>query len=99
MRGLVTPGAAAQPHDDRHAIAFPGLANLHSHAFQRGMAALAETAGPNDDDFWSWRETMYRFVLTLDPDQDTFYLMNLATDVVSDVIESVSRSRAVAGVL
>ena len=37
--------------------------------------------------------------LTLDPDQDTFYLMNLATDVVSDVIESVSRSRAVAGSL
>jgi len=66
---VVTPGAAAQSHDDRHAIAFPGLANLHSHAFQRGMAALAETAGPNDDDFWSWRETMYRFVLTLDPDQ------------------------------
>lgn len=65
----VQPCAAPQPADERHAIAFPGLANLHSHAFQRGMAALAETAGPNDDDFWSWRETMYRFVLTLDPDQ------------------------------
>lgn len=69
----VEPGAAPAPRDARHAVAFPGLANLHSHAFQRGMAALAETAGPpniaGDDDFWSWRETMYRFVLTLDPDQ------------------------------
>ena len=65
----VTPDAAPEPGDDRHAVAFPGLANVHSHAFQRGMAALAETAGPNDDDFWSWRETMYRFVLTLNPDQ------------------------------
>lgn len=65
----VEAGAVAVPGDERHAIAFPGLANLHSHAFQRGMAGLAETAGPNDDDFWSWRETMYRFVLTLDPDR------------------------------
>lgn len=65
----VEAGVTALASDDRHAIAVPGLANLHSHAFQRGMAGLAETAGPNDDDFWSWRETMYRFVLTLDPDQ------------------------------
>ncbi|MFT3809838.1 MAG: formimidoylglutamate deiminase [Micropepsaceae bacterium] len=65
----VAPGAKPETGDARHAVAFSGLANLHSHAFQRGMAALAETAGPNDDDFWSWRETMYRFVLTLDPGQ------------------------------
>ncbi len=69
----VLPDATAEPGDERHAVAFPGLADLHSHAFQRGMAGLAETAGPpdlvGDDDFWSWRETMYRFVLTLDPDQ------------------------------
>lgn len=35
--------------------------------------------------------------LTLDPDQDTYYLMTLASDVTSDVIEAVSRSRALAG--
>ncbi|RTL47206.1 MAG: hypothetical protein EKK53_00130 [Burkholderiales bacterium] len=35
--------------------------------------------------------------LTLDPDQDTYYLMTLASDVTSEVIESVSRSRAMAG--
>ncbi|MFG6433418.1 methyl-accepting chemotaxis protein [Roseateles sp. LYH14W] len=35
--------------------------------------------------------------LTLDPDQDTYYLMALSTDIVSDVIESNSRSRALAG--
>jgi formiminoglutamate deiminase len=65
----VTPGAAFQPGDHRLGPAFPGLANVHSHAFQRGMAGLAESAGPTDDDFWSWREAMYRFVLTLNPDQ------------------------------
>jgi len=35
--------------------------------------------------------------LTLDPDQDTYYLMSLSTDIVSDIVESNSRSRALAG--
>lgn len=67
--GDIETGIEPAPGDERHGPAFPGLANLHSHAFQRGMAGLAETAGPNDDDFWSWRETMYRFVLRLSPDE------------------------------
>jgi formimidoylglutamate deiminase len=47
----------------------PGMANLHSHAFQRAMAGLTEARGPAGDDFWSWRELMYRFVERLTPDQ------------------------------
>ena len=47
----------------------PGMANLHSHAFQRGMAGLAETRGAAHDDFWTWRELMYRFVERLTPKQ------------------------------
>jgi formimidoylglutamate deiminase len=47
----------------------PALANLHSHAFQRAMAGLAETVGDPNDSFWSWREQMYQLVLQLDPDQ------------------------------
>jgi formiminoglutamate deiminase len=54
--------------DDRHAIAVPGLPNVHSHAFQRAMAGLAERRSPGSDSFWTWRETMYRFVDRLDPD-------------------------------
>lgn len=60
--------ADPEPGDERHAIAIPGLANVHSHAFQRGMAGLSEHRGPSDDDFWSWREVMYRFLDRLDPD-------------------------------
>jgi formimidoylglutamate deiminase len=45
----------------------PGLANLHSHAFQRAMAGLAERSGPTADSFWTWRETMYRFAAKLTP--------------------------------
>lgn len=66
--GAIEVAAPPQPGDDRHAILIPGLPNLHSHAFQRGMAGLAERAGEGDDSFWTWREVMYRFVDRLDPD-------------------------------
>jgi formiminoglutamate deiminase len=58
----VEAGVAAQPGDERHAIGLPGIANLHSHAFQRGMAGLTELRGASIDSFWTWRELMYRFV-------------------------------------
>ena len=48
--------------------ALPGLPNLHSHCFQRGMAGLAERRGPANDSFWTWRQVMYRFNGQLDPD-------------------------------
>jgi len=46
----------------------PGIANLHSHAFQRAMAGLAERQTHPEDSFWTWRETMYRFAARFDPD-------------------------------
>ena len=47
----------------------PGLANLHTHSFQRAMAGLAERRGPDgSDDFWSWRQAMYRFLDVLGPE-------------------------------
>jgi formimidoylglutamate deiminase len=48
-------------------LALPGVFNLHSHSFQRGMAGLAERpAGAGA--FWSWRGVMYRFASLLSPD-------------------------------
>lgn len=47
----------------------PGMPNLHSHAFQRAMAGLAEHSGPSDDSFWTWRQVMYDFVGRLTPEQ------------------------------
>ena len=65
----VEADALARASDERHAIVLPGMPNLHSHAFQRGMAGLAELRGPSADSFWSWREVMYRFALSMTPDQ------------------------------
>ena len=59
-----------QPDDERVKTLLPAAANLHSHTFQRAMAGLAERRGPGDrDSFWTWRETMYRFLDILSPDE------------------------------
>ena len=49
-------------------LTLPGMPNLHSHLFQRGMAGLSERRGATADSFWTWREVMYRFLDRLDPD-------------------------------
>ena len=64
----VTEGAMREGAECIPGIAIPGLPNLHSHAFQRGMAGLAERRGSGADSFWSWREVMYRFLDRLSPD-------------------------------
>jgi formimidoylglutamate deiminase len=46
----------------------PGIPNLHSHAFQRAMAGMAERQTDASDSFWTWRETMYRFAARFDPE-------------------------------
>lgn len=47
----------------------PGMVDVHSHAFQRALAGRMERASAGEDSFWTWRETMYGFVLRLNPDQ------------------------------
>lgn len=58
----------AMPSGDIHAIALPGMPNLHSHTFQRAIAGLTETRGATADSFWTWRDLMYRFALRMTPD-------------------------------
>lgn len=60
--------AAKAAGDDHAKIVIPGMPNLHSHAFQRAMAGLAERAGGKDDSFWTWRQTMYDMVSRVGPD-------------------------------
>jgi formiminoglutamate deiminase len=64
----VIPDASADGAERVAGIALPGLPNLHCHAFQRGMAGLAERRGPANDSFWTWREVMYRFLDRLTPE-------------------------------
>lgn len=64
----IESAVAAACSDERHAIGLPGLCNLHSHAFQRGMAGLSEIRAANSDSFWTWRDLMYRFVGQMTPE-------------------------------
>jgi formiminoglutamate deiminase len=59
----------AEPGDERAGVGLPGLCNVHSHAFQRAMAGLVERRGPEGDDFWTWRELMYRFLAVMGPEE------------------------------
>jgi formimidoylglutamate deiminase len=58
--GLAGVEEDAAPGDAQHLgrYVLPGMPNLHSHAFQRAMAGLAERQTHDEDSFWTWRETM-----------------------------------------
>jgi formiminoglutamate deiminase len=65
----VETGVPPQAGDETHDVIVPAMPNLHSHAFQRAMSGLTEMRGPGADSFWSWRTLMYRFALSMTPDQ------------------------------
>jgi formimidoylglutamate deiminase len=64
----VRPDAASVDARRIPGIVLPGMINLHSHAFQRGMAGLAERGSRTPDSFWSWRVRMYDFLAHLTPE-------------------------------
>jgi len=69
--------------DERHAIGVAGAGNVHSHAFQRGIAGLSEHRRGSDS-FWSWRDAMYGFVQKLTPEQ----LEAIAAQAYVEMLES-----------
>ncbi|WP_425477113.1 formimidoylglutamate deiminase [Luteimonas cucumeris] len=72
-------------HDAAHAgWTLPGIANLHSHAFQRAMAGMAERQTHPQDSFWTWRETMYRMAARFDPDR----LRAVAAQLYAEMLEA-----------
>ena len=72
--GKITSITTTAPSKIDHHLdcfAIPGFQNAHSHAFQYAMAGLAERHSTTEtpDDFWSWRDAMYKLALRVDPDQ------------------------------
>jgi formimidoylglutamate deiminase len=62
----------------------PGMPNVHSHAFQRAMAGLAERQTDREDSFWTWRETMYAFARRIGPDD----LQAIATQLYTEMLKA-----------
>ena len=69
--GAITSGVQTPPAGARRLAGplLPGLVNAHSHAFQRAFAGLSERRETDADDFWSWRDRMYRVALRITPEQ------------------------------
>ena len=69
LTGVVpdSPAPAGAPRASGPIV--PGMPNLHSHAFQRAMAGLAEYRAQASDNFWSWRDLMYRFAARITPER------------------------------
>tara|TARA_Y100000589_G_scaffold303093_1_gene315172 strand:- start:1533 stop:2909 length:1377 start_codon:yes stop_codon:yes gene_type:complete len=64
--------------------AIPGFQNAHSHAFQYAMAGIAESHDLTNtsDNFWSWRDAMYKLALNVNPDQ----MESIATMLYSEMV-------------
>lgn len=63
----VAIGAGADGAERAGGTVLPGMPNVHSHAFQRAMAGLAERLPGPATDFWTWRAVMYEFAGRFDP--------------------------------
>ena len=66
----VTPGAPRGRAIRLRGVTLPGLADAHSHAFQRALRGRTQRGGGS---FWTWREDMYALAGRITPD-DTFAL-------------------------
>jgi formimidoylglutamate deiminase len=65
----VDPAASRDGSEDAGGPLVPAMPNVHSHAFQRGVAGRTGHAGASgEDSFWTWRQAMYTFLERLDPD-------------------------------
>ncbi len=65
--GAITTGVAGAPPEavTLAGLTIPGLANAHSHAFQRALRGRAQS---ERGDFWSWRQRMYEVAQAIDPE-------------------------------
>jgi formimidoylglutamate deiminase len=86
----VRAGADATGAERLAGPALPGMANLHSHAFQRAMAGLTEVRGAPDDDFWTWRDLMYRFVARITPEQAQAIAQHLYVEMLREGYTAVA---------
>ena len=86
----VTPNAVANGAEVAAGSVIPGMPNLHSHAFQRAMAGLTERSGPSGENFWAWREQMYRFLERITPEDNEVIATQLYIEMLKAGYTSVA---------
>jgi formimidoylglutamate deiminase len=65
--GVIAQVGGEGPGERLAGVVVPGMADLHSHAFQRVFAGLTAHQGGGGD-FWSWRDAMYRAAAGVTPE-------------------------------
>ncbi|MBB6145607.1 formimidoylglutamate deiminase [Silvibacterium bohemicum] len=76
----IVPAKESEKHEAVRLVGkalLPGFANAHSHTFQRLIRGRTETRGASGDDFWTWREAMYRAANSVDAD-DVYHVARMA---------------------
>jgi formimidoylglutamate deiminase len=76
--------AAAANAETVSGIVVPGMANAHSHAFQRAMAGNTEYRLSAKDSFWTWRQAMYSLANRIEPAD----LQLLATQLFVEMLKA-----------
>ncbi len=80
----VHPAAPRGPAVRLPGFTIPGMANVHSHAFQRALSGLTGAPAATEDSFWTWRTAMYRLASALGPDD----LCAIAAQVYVEMLEA-----------
>ncbi len=87
IEGDANPGKG----DINAGIVIPGVANAHSHAFQRLLAGHTERRGPaGKDNFWTWRSSMYSLAGLVDADALRIIATQVYTEMVATGYTSVA---------
>ncbi len=85
ITGIDAATAAASADAERiDGIVVPGMANAHSHAFQRAMAGNTEYRLSARDSFWTWRRAMYALANRIEPED----LQILATQLFVEMLKA-----------
>jgi len=88
----VQAGSRAQGVDAERLPGFvvPGMANAHSHAFQRAMAGASEYRLSARDSFWTWRQAMYGLANRIEPEALTAIATQLFVEMLKAGYTSVA---------
>uniref|UniRef100_A0A914MGP3 Amidohydrolase-related domain-containing protein n=1 Tax=Meloidogyne incognita TaxID=6306 RepID=A0A914MGP3_MELIC len=60
----------------------PGFVNAHSHAFHRELRGLSQIGNEGADNFWKWRQNMYKLVEDIDYEK----LKKICIDTFSEML-------------
>jgi formimidoylglutamate deiminase len=79
----VAQGVSFEDGEFMAGVVIPGICNVHSHAFQRVLVGYTERRSPaGKNNFWTWRQQMYRLAGMIDPDM----LRIIATQVYTEML-------------